>query len=405
MEHHLCIGDLSSERNQGQHKRERKTRKTNLEKLKPFPPPLHSFSSQPLDLESSSSLPHAFSSFHSAPPVALGFGLLPGAPTAPVAPAVPAVPAPHPLFCPFAASLPSSAPPAPGPSSFTPFPSRASQDSAPSTSFAYCSAPDEPPEDDSPDAVPRDPDPSLPQVFPESMCVEFRRMLSFIIDLFPQAAGSPSVSPPPRALFEDFFASSSVPSPIFLNWFERICAALADALSHSMWVLSGLLAFVRLQHFTPVDSSLFNTLVTSLSKGLAHQASLSASHTAFLTLKRSQFYLSHLPAYFSDVNKKAMLSSPAVCADLLFNETDISRLLADTQTSSSLCSQQALVEVAWGSGSRSGQFSPHRSPARPSPSRRRHHESGSPARPGKRVCFDSPTPSSSLKGSRQGFRK
>ena len=34
VEHHLCIGDLSSNRNQGQHKRERKTRKTNLEKLK-----------------------------------------------------------------------------------------------------------------------------------------------------------------------------------------------------------------------------------------------------------------------------------------------------------------------------------------------------------------------------------
>ena len=28
VEHHLCIGDLSSGRNQGQHKRERKTRKT-----------------------------------------------------------------------------------------------------------------------------------------------------------------------------------------------------------------------------------------------------------------------------------------------------------------------------------------------------------------------------------------
>ena len=33
VEHHLCIGDLSSERNQGKHKRERKTKKTNLIKL------------------------------------------------------------------------------------------------------------------------------------------------------------------------------------------------------------------------------------------------------------------------------------------------------------------------------------------------------------------------------------
>ena len=41
-------------------------------------------------------------------------------------------------------------------------------------------------------------------------------MMSFIVDLFPQAAGSPSVLP--RALFEDFFSSSvPLPPPIFLN--------------------------------------------------------------------------------------------------------------------------------------------------------------------------------------------
>ena len=104
---------------------------------------------------------------------------------------------------------------------------------------------------------------------------------------------------------------------------------------HSMWVLSGLLAFVRLQHFAPEDSNLFNTLVTSLLKSLAHQVSLSASHNVFIALKCRQFYLLHLPAYFSDINKHAMLSSPAVCAEYLFNEADVSLLLSDTQTSSS----------------------------------------------------------------------
>ena len=115
-----------------------------------------------------------------------------------------------------------------------------------------------------------------------------------------------------------------------------------------MWVLSGLLVFVRLQNLAPDDSVLFNSLATSLSKGLEHQASLSAPHTAFMTLKCHQFFLSHLPAYFSDVNKSAMLSSPAVCVDLLFSESDVSRLPSDTQASSSLRSQQALVEVARG---------------------------------------------------------
>ena len=88
-----------------------------------------------------------------------------------------------------------------------------------------------------------------------------------------------------------------------------------------------------------------STLVTSLSKSLAHQASLCASHTAFMVLKRRHFYLSHLPAYFSDTNKRSMLSAPAVCADYLFAEADVARLLSDMQTASSLKSQQALVDV------------------------------------------------------------
>ena len=142
---------------------------------------------------------------------------------------------------------------------------------------------------------------------------------------------------PPRnssyAVRGDFASGQTVPvNPSLLSLFEkqlkpsyhvgltvREAAALesslrcqAEALSHSMWVLSGLPGFVGLQNFAPVDVSLFNTLVTSLSKSLAHQASLCASHMAFLVLKLRQFYLSHLPAYFFDINKRSMLAAPAV---------------------------------------------------------------------------------------------
>ena len=178
----------------------------------------------------------------------------------------------------------------------------------------------------------------------------------------------------------------------------------SEALSHSLWLLSALLAFVRLQGFSPADASLFNILVTSLSKCLAHQSSISASFTAFLGLKRRNFYLSHLPAYLSEANKRAMLAAPLVCASSLFAESDVARLLADTQTSSSLRSQQALVDVALrGSGARRRRSSPYRSPAQTSSSRRR--SSGSPSRPEKRVRFDSPAPSSALRGGKQGFRR
>ena len=283
---------------------------------------------------------------------------------------------------------PSSAPPSlplrfpPAATSAAPF--------AASPSRPFGAAPDDVFDAGYPDAVPQYPDAAVPAVVPDSFRAEFRWMLSYVIDLFPQSAGSPSVAPPPRALFEDFFGPALIPpQPIHFNWFERVHTALTDAdarmasflvsgrsafsflpsrapayavhgefaqinpsilslferplcphyklgltireaaalessfraqpeaLSHSMWILSGLLAFVRLQGFAPEDAVLFNTLVMSLSKCLAHQALISASHTAFIALKRRKFYLSHLPAYFSDVNKKAMLSSLAVCAGFL----------------------------------------------------------------------------------------
>ena len=156
------------------------------------------------------------------------------------------------LFRPFALDpstsfLPvSSAPPPPVSSSLPSFSASAFAypDSSalpdPSTSFTFGHL-DDLPEDSPPDAVPRVLDPGVPAAVPDSACSEFRRMMSFTIDLFPQAAGSPSVAPPPRALFEDFFSSPSPPlSPVFLNWFEKICCAMSEADSRlASFVVSG----------------------------------------------------------------------------------------------------------------------------------------------------------------------
>ena len=85
---------------------------------------------------------------------------------------------------------------------------------APSAPFAFGSFEDLP-DDMAPDALPRDPDPTVPLAVPDQFRSEFRRMLAFIVDLFPQAVGSLAVPRPPRALFEDFFGSSSLPSSLF----------------------------------------------------------------------------------------------------------------------------------------------------------------------------------------------
>ena len=244
----------------------------------------------------------------------------------------------------FASAPPSGVPPhpvAPLGSSFS--------SAAPGPSFAPPQPGPEVPDDASFDPVFADPsalgpEPPLAPSVPDSVCAEIRLMYVYIVDLFPQAAGSPAAPPPPRALFEDFFVASpaSTHLPVFLDWFAHVHTSLSEAdarlasllasghpdssllsqplsqyavhgdfasstavpvnpsllsmferslrpslqlgislrkaglmesssrfhseaLSHSMWLLSALLAFVRLQGFSPADASLFNTLVTSLS--------------------------------------------------------------------------------------------------------------------------------------------
>ena len=456
-----------------------------------LPPQAPSFSYAPgfhPSLSSSPSLLHSSSGFPAVSSLGAPVAAVLGLPASSDSQGASVTP---PFFLPFVSSSTSSVPSAPSapplsssadvpPSASSFFPSAPAFD--PTPAFGFASA-DDLPEDSPPDAVPHVLDPGFAAV-PEAARSEFRRILAFIVDLFPQAAGSPSVPPPLHALFEDFFSSSapSSSSPIYLNWFERIRSALSEAdsclasfvasgcgdfllpsrspvyavhgdfalggaapvnpsllslldrklkpshhlglsireaaafegslrshseaLSISMWVLSALLAFVRLQRFAPEDAALFSTLVTSLSESLAHQANLTVTHTAFLGLKCRQFFLSHLPSYFSEVSKRAMLSSPVVLASSLFAEDDVARLLAETQTSASVRSQQALVEVvSRGSGARFRRNSPARSPSRASSSRRRRRNSGSPPRPQKSVRFDSPAPSSALRGGKSGFRK
>ena len=52
-------------------------------------------------------------------------------------------------------------------------------------------------------------DPSAPSLSLDSSLSEYRRMVEYIVGLFPEGAGALPATPPPRALFE-FFAFSAV---------------------------------------------------------------------------------------------------------------------------------------------------------------------------------------------------
>ena len=68
---------------------------------------------------------------------------------------------------------------------------------------------------------------------------------------------------------------------------EASLRSQSEALLHSMWVISAS-GLCSSPEFHSGRFSLFHTLVTSLHKSLAHQASLTETHTVFLGLKRHQ---------------------------------------------------------------------------------------------------------------------
>ena len=75
-----------------------------------------------------------------------------------------------------------------------------------------------------------DPEAPVPPPLSDSARAEVRGMYQYLVDLFPQAAGSSQAPLPPRALFEEFFAAPSSPhQPVFLTWFERIRSTLSEA--------------------------------------------------------------------------------------------------------------------------------------------------------------------------------
>ena len=74
-----------------------------------------------------------------------------------------------------------------------------------------------------------DPETPAPPPLSDSEQAEVRRMYQYLVDLFPQSAGTSQAPLPQRALFEEFFAAPSPHQPVFLSWFERVRSTLSDA--------------------------------------------------------------------------------------------------------------------------------------------------------------------------------
>ena len=189
---------------------------------------------------------------------------------------------------------------------------------------------------------------------------------------------------------------------------ETSARSQSEALSHSMWVLSGLLGLIRRDGYLPSDPLLFQQLVRSVSMGLANQANFAASYTTFFVKKRRDLLLSYLPPVFQDVQKKALSKAPTCFSSSLFPPEELHSLVESAKAMAQFKSQQALADSL-------SKSSRNRSPRRSSPDSYRRRYSRSPSRSSrspKRVRFDlpkgssakSPPPPSSNNKSNQNFR-
>ena len=303
-----------------------------------------------------------------------------------------------------------------------------------------------------------------PPEVPPSNVREYRRMLEYIIALFPEAKGEQAPVRVTKSLFEGFFNPQESPQTPFpsLSMFERVRQSLNDAderlvknasssrgaknliprrrriytvtsssssseapelneslsahigvlkpsrsvgisyaeataletclrnqsetLSHSMWVLSGLLAYVRNEGFVPKDPALFSQLISSLSMGLAQLSNSSAGSASFLCQKRRESFVGHLSPFFPEPSRAALLRAPVFSAPDLFREEDVSNLLSVARDFNTFKQHQDLYQAARRS---SRPPSPRRSPSqlRSPPRYARRSRSPSPKRSPKRVRF------------------
>ena len=155
-----------------------------------------------------------------------------------------------------------------------------------------------------------------------------------------------------------------------------------EALSHTMWVLSGFVGFLKRDGYNPSDQTLFDAMTFSLSAGLLDQAHISSSLLNFICLKRREFFVGQLPPYFPELQKRALLAAPVTSLGSLFREEDIAAMLEVAQTCNTLRSQQAVLDAA---------ASNARSPVRKPALKRK----GSPSRSPKKVKFSRYSSSSS----------
>ena len=91
---------------------------------------------------------------------------------------------------------------------------------------------------------------------------------------------------------------------------ESVSRSLLEGISHSLWLLSGILSQLKQADFSPPDPDLFNTNISSISASLSSQARSAAALADFLQSKWRESYVAHTTLPLSQAQKCELLVSP-----------------------------------------------------------------------------------------------
>ena len=146
---------------------------------------------------------------------------------------------------------------------------------------------------------------------------------------------------------------------------ERLFWTQLEATSSSLWMMSGILAMLKLDGFTPSTPGLFNTAISSVSASLAFQARAAASGSVFLRAKRRESLLAHSKVPIPEPQKRALIVTPGPDSGV-FSEPLLDSVAAqvkeDSLVSPSLAVSKALASRS-GSKLPASSFSPLAGPS------------------------------------------
>ena len=122
---------------------------------------------------------------------------------------------------------------------------------------------------------------------------------------------------------------------------ERLFQGQLEVTSSSLWLMSGILAMLKRDHFQPSDPALFNSALSSVSAALSRQARTAAAGSGFLRAKRRESLLAHTSLPVPESQKRSLTTTSGSSSGL-FDAELLSEVVSQVQSSSQISSNLAL---------------------------------------------------------------